>query len=288
VKKINKTPLAAAMGAAFISTLSASPASAEANPFGMTELSSGYMQVAAAEMACGASMNMKDPKAPEGACAGKPTKAADKPTSKSTEGSCGEGKCGAMMQDGKMKPGLEQSCGAMMKGKEGACGAGTTDSKPAEKPAAKATEGACGEGMCGAMMQGDKMKPGLEHNCGAMMKGKDGACGAAATEPKTAEKPTAKTAEGACGEGMCGAMMQGGKMKPGLEQSCGAMMKGKEGACGAMDSAVKKDTQTTISPDAAAGHDAHHPDADKKSDEQHDKYGLDKSLIKVIPYVPKK
>jgi uncharacterized low-complexity protein len=123
MKKINKSPLAAAMGAAFISTLAAGTANAEANPFGMTELSSGYMQVAeasaakAGEMACGANMGgMAKPKAAEGACAGnmKPAKAAD--------GKCGAGKCGAMMKDGKMKEGMEKSCGAMMKGKEGACG----------------------------------------------------------------------------------------------------------------------------------------------------------------------
>lgn len=116
MKKINKTPLAAAMGVAFMSTVSASAVNAEANPFGMTELSSGYMQVA--EMACGASMNMEKPKTPEGACAGK-----KKPAEKAAaEGACGEGACGAMMKDGKMKPGMEAACGAMMKGKEGACG----------------------------------------------------------------------------------------------------------------------------------------------------------------------
>ncbi|MCK4493863.1 MAG: hypothetical protein KAU26_07385, partial [Methylococcales bacterium] len=35
---------------------------------------------------------------------------------------CGEGKCGDMMKDGKMKKGQEAACGEMMKGKEGACG----------------------------------------------------------------------------------------------------------------------------------------------------------------------
>lgn len=172
MKKINKSPLAAAMGAAFISTLAASPANAETNPFGLSELSSGYMQVAAAEMACGANMDMTKSKAPEGACAGKPTKAADKPAA-----------------------------------------------APAAKPAA---EGSCGEGMCGGMMQGDKMKSGMEHSCGAMMKGKDGACGAVGN--------------------------------------------------------TKDDGQTKVSPAQAAG----------KADEHHDKAGLDKSLGKVIPYVPKK
>jgi len=127
MKKINKTPLAAAMGAALISTFAATAANAEANPFGMTELSTGYMQVAEAdaakktgEMACGAAMGgMAKPKTPEGACAGskKPAAAGAAATKKATEGSCGE-----MMKDGKMKPGLEAACGAMMKGKEGACG----------------------------------------------------------------------------------------------------------------------------------------------------------------------
>lgn len=124
MKRINKTPLAAAMGAAFLSTFAATAVNAEANPFGMTEMSAGYMQVAAAdkaaEMACGAAMGgMEKPKAAEGACAGNKKTDAAKPA---VEGKCGESKCGAMMQDGKMKPGMEAACGAMMKGKEGSCG----------------------------------------------------------------------------------------------------------------------------------------------------------------------
>jgi uncharacterized low-complexity protein len=143
MKKINKTPLAAAMGAALISTFSATAANAEANPFGMTELSTGYMQVAEAdaakttgEMKCGASMGgMTKPKTPEGACAGskKPEAAA---TTKATEGSCG-----GMMKDGKMKPGMEAACGAMMKGKEGACG------EMMKGESMKGKEGACGDKM---------------------------------------------------------------------------------------------------------------------------------------------
>jgi uncharacterized low-complexity protein len=145
MKKINKTPLAAAIGAAFISTFAATVANAEANPFGMTELSTGYMQVAEAdaakktgEMACGAAMGgMAKPKTPEGACAGskKPAGAATATTKKATEGSCGD-----MMKDGKMKPGLEAVCGAMMKGKEGACG------EMMKGESMKGKEGACGEG----------------------------------------------------------------------------------------------------------------------------------------------
>ncbi|GAB6139649.1 hypothetical protein JCM14076_03780 [Methylosoma difficile] len=178
MKTTNKSPLAAAMGIAFISSVSATAVYAEANPFGMTELSSGYMQVAeaskAAEMACGASMNMATPKGAEGACAAKKTDA------KATEGKCGEGKCGGMMDGDKMKKGMESSCGAMMKGKEGACG----------------TTGKMAEGKCGSA-------------CGEHMK----SC------------PDAKTKEGACGAAMkgCGEGMQG----------CTEMMKSKEGGCAA-------------------------------------------------------
>ena len=149
MKKINKTPLAAAMGAAFISTFAATAANAETNPFGMTELSTGYMQVAeadvskkTAEMACGAAMGgMAKPKTPEGACAGskKPATAAavtPAPATKTTEGSCGD-----MMKDGKMKPGMEAACGAMMKGKEGACG------EMMKGESMKGKEGACGDKM---------------------------------------------------------------------------------------------------------------------------------------------
>jgi uncharacterized low-complexity protein len=129
MKKMNKSPLAAAMGAAIITTAAAT-AHAEANPFGMTELNSGYMQLAAGEMACGANMGgmdkstMQPPqnKTAEGACAGQTSTTAPAPA-KAAEGKCGEGKCGAMMEDGQMKKGMENVCGAMMKGKEGSCGA---------------------------------------------------------------------------------------------------------------------------------------------------------------------
>lgn len=147
MKKINKTPLAVAMGAAFISTFAATSVNAEANPFGMTELSSGYMQVAEAgaaaktgEMACGAAMGgMEKSKAPEGACA-----AAKKPAAATTvvpAKKAAEGSCGDMMKDGKMKPGMEAACGAMMKGKEGACG------EMMKGDSMKGKEGACGDKM---------------------------------------------------------------------------------------------------------------------------------------------
>jgi hypothetical protein len=46
-------------------------ATAETTLFGATELSSGYMQLAEAEMKCGANMKMETPKTAEGACAAK-------------------------------------------------------------------------------------------------------------------------------------------------------------------------------------------------------------------------
>ncbi len=146
MRKINKTPLAAAMGVAFMSTFAATAANAEANPFGMTELPTGYMQVAAAdaakktgEMACGAAMGgMAKPKTPEGACAGKKTSSTAAPAAATK---AAEGSCGGMMKDGKMKPGLEAACGAMMKGKEGACG------EMMKGESMKGKEGACGDKM---------------------------------------------------------------------------------------------------------------------------------------------
>lgn len=66
MKKISKTPFAIAIGA----TLVGNVAQADSNPFGLSELSSGYMLTAEAK--------------PE---------AADK----MKDGACGEGKCGASM-----------------------------------------------------------------------------------------------------------------------------------------------------------------------------------------------
>jgi uncharacterized low-complexity protein len=136
MKKTNKTPFAAAMGTAFLSTFAATAANAETNPFAMTDMNNGYMQVAEASKSGEAMPGMKEgscgegkcggamqsaPKTVEGACAG--NKPAPKAAGKATEGKCGEGMCGAMMEGGKMKKGMENMCGAMMKGKEGACGA---------------------------------------------------------------------------------------------------------------------------------------------------------------------
>jgi uncharacterized low-complexity protein len=94
----SKTSIALAASAALTAGIALTPmtASADANPFASTELSSGYMQLAegkCGEAKCGAEMKQK-----------------------ATEGKCGEAKCGAEMKDKaeKMKEGKcgEAKCGA--------------------------------------------------------------------------------------------------------------------------------------------------------------------------------
>jgi uncharacterized low-complexity protein len=76
-KKTYLKPVTAAIGAALAGSLSIGAANAAENPFGLSELGSGYMQLASShEGKCG-----------EGKCGGE--------KSTSTEGKCGEGKCGA-------------------------------------------------------------------------------------------------------------------------------------------------------------------------------------------------
>jgi len=215
-----KTKTLATIGTVLASTLSLGNAVAESNPFAMTEMNSGYMQVAKAEMSCGAKMK-KEAACGEGKCGGmmkgkdgkKGMESACGAMMKAKEAKCGEAKCGSMMKDGKMKKGMESSCGAMMKGKEGACGMG------AEKMN-KMSEGKCGEGKCGGMMKNGKMKKGMESSCGAMMKGKEGTCG------------------------------MGMKGKKGNQGMSG--MKGKQGTCGSMKGS-NANWGKKISADKAAG-----------------------------------
>lgn len=70
---------------AVTAALLSSVATADTNLFGATELSSGYMQLAEAEMACGANMKMDTPKTAEGACAGKKTDAKTADAKKAAE-----------------------------------------------------------------------------------------------------------------------------------------------------------------------------------------------------------
>jgi len=119
MKKSNKT-LALAIGSTLMAGLTIG--TAQANPFAMTDLSSGYMQLATADAVV--------KKAPEAKCAG------DKPMTppKTAEAKCGEGKCG----DGMKKP--------------------ADEGKKAHAP--KAAEAKCGEGKCGdGMKKSPEAKP---------------------------------------------------------------------------------------------------------------------------------
>ena len=181
MKKLNKTPLATAMGAMLMSGF-IGEVSADANPFALTEMSSAYMQTLAdAKQDAEANNN----KAAQGGCASNvkpkhypphypanyPHETADV-AAKKAEGSCGEGKCGGMMSSGKMNKGMESSCGAMMKGKEGSCGMmGGMNHGEQTDHAAEASSAKAVEHSCGAMMNGGK---GGEMSCGAMMKDKSG------------------------------------------------------------------------------------------------------------------
>ena len=87
-----KTPLALAIGTAFAASLAASnianAAPNSSNPFAMSELNSGYMQVA--------DSHMKEGKCGEGKCGGSKSSSEGKcgGSKSSSEGKCGEGKCG--------------------------------------------------------------------------------------------------------------------------------------------------------------------------------------------------
>lgn len=120
------------VGTAFVASLAASNIAtaqqAGANPFAMTELSSGYMQVA--EGKCGGDMKKgkKEGKCGEGKCGGdkkkgmKDGKCGGSMEKGAKEGKCGEGKCGEGMKKG--KKGMEEGkCGGSKKKmKEGKCG----------------------------------------------------------------------------------------------------------------------------------------------------------------------
>ncbi len=129
MNKSFKSPLAAAVGAAFIAGMSASPmAAADENPFAAEALDGGYKLAAdhsegkCGEGKCGEDKAAKAEK--EGQCGGEKA---------DSEGKCGEGKCGA---DKPAKAEKEGKCG------EGKCGGDKAEAK-AEK------EGKCGEGKCG-------------------------------------------------------------------------------------------------------------------------------------------
>jgi uncharacterized low-complexity protein len=83
-KKFQLKPIAAAVGAALTASVIAMPtANADANPFDLTELSSGYMVAEMEEGKCG-----------EGKCGEGKAGAEKMEEGKCGEGKCGEGKCG--------------------------------------------------------------------------------------------------------------------------------------------------------------------------------------------------
>ncbi len=107
-KKITMKPLAAAIGTAMAASLMSIPAAnADENPFGMTELSSGYM-VAGSRVEKGEKMS--EGTSSEVTAEGEGPSGEGK-KAKGGEGKCGEGKCG-----GGVKSESEGKCG------EGKCG----------------------------------------------------------------------------------------------------------------------------------------------------------------------
>ena len=90
-KKISNKTLACAVGAALAGSMAMTGAQAAENPFGMTQLESGYMQLASShEGKCGAGKCGGDKSSSEGKC-GSGKCGGDK---SSSEGKCGSGKCG--------------------------------------------------------------------------------------------------------------------------------------------------------------------------------------------------
>ncbi len=98
--KYKLNPIASALGITLAATIATAPiAQADQNPFGVSEMSDGYM-LAGAEGQCGGDMKKENDKESksgddmkkekEGQCGGDMKKEKDK----DKEGKCGEGKCG--------------------------------------------------------------------------------------------------------------------------------------------------------------------------------------------------
>lgn len=113
MKKINKTPFALAIGATLLPTLAGNIAQADSNPFGLSELSSGYMLTAEAKPDQAGADKMKDGACGEGKCGASMKKSTD--TKAATEGKCAGNKpapAADKAADGKK---MEGNCGANMK-----------------------------------------------------------------------------------------------------------------------------------------------------------------------------
>ena len=109
--KSKLTPIATALGITLAAILAASPVQADQNPFGVSEISSGYLVAGESkgdhEGKCGGDKAKKEGKCGEGKCGGDKAK---------KEGKCGEGKCGGD------KAKKEGKCGDDKAKKEGKCG----------------------------------------------------------------------------------------------------------------------------------------------------------------------
>lgn len=121
MKLSNKTPLVLAVSSTVIAGLTPTLIHAESlsgvqenNPFELTELSTGYMQMAKSDSSSDSASKMKS-------------------------GSCGEGKCGSATMSGSEEKTAEGKCAG-------------NKPMPKAKKADKATEGKCGEGKCGSSM----------------------------------------------------------------------------------------------------------------------------------------
>ena len=109
MSKTTIKPVAAAVGFALAGSLTvANLASAADNPFGASQLSGGYLQVAEADKAKS-----------EGKCGGATMSTEAK---KAAEGKCGEGKCGAAGKAATEKKAADAPAGAEKKAGEGKCG----------------------------------------------------------------------------------------------------------------------------------------------------------------------
>jgi uncharacterized low-complexity protein len=108
--KSKLNPIASALGITLAATIAATPiAQADQNPFGVSEMSSGYMLAGAEEGKCG------EGKCGEGKCGDEMKKGAE-------EGKCGEGKCGEGKAKGHDKDKAEGKAKGHDKDKEGKCG----------------------------------------------------------------------------------------------------------------------------------------------------------------------
>jgi uncharacterized low-complexity protein len=149
-KKYSQKPLAAALGAAFLSVTASSAVQANENPFTANQLSSGYMQIAGMEGKCGGMKGKEGKCGGKGACGGMMKKMdadGDGNVSRAEFDTYHSGKFDRMdtNKDGM----IGKSEMTMGKGKEGKCGEGKCGGMKATEKMEKAKEGKCGEGKCG-------------------------------------------------------------------------------------------------------------------------------------------